>query len=57
MGLFGLGKVKAEEVLERGQSGSGRIVGIEVSKDSGESSIRIDAYVSETLSAPVSVAL
>lgn len=56
MGLFGLGKMKAEEVLERGLPGSGRIVGIDVSEDSGETSIRIDAYAVEVVSAPVFVA-
>ncbi len=57
MGLFGLGKVTGRDVLERGERGSGRILGIEVSEDSaGESSIRVDDYAVEVVSSPVFVA-
>ena len=57
MALFGLGKVKVEDVFERGQRGSGRIVGIEVRESSeSESSIRVDEYAVEVLSSPACTA-
>ena len=52
MGLFGLGGVKPQKVVEKGQRAPGRIVGIEVemvSGGEGESDRRVDEYAVEVL--------
>lgn len=50
MGLFGLGGVKPQKVVDKGEQASGRIVGIEVemvSGGEGETARRVDDYAIE----------
>jgi hypothetical protein len=59
MGLFGLGGVKPQKVIDKGQRGRGRIVGIEVemvSGGDGESDRRVDEYAIEVQASPPFVA-
>ena len=45
MGLFGLGKIKPEQVFERGEEAVGRLVGIDIGETSTETStVRVDDY-------------
>jgi len=54
MGLFGFGKVKGEQVFERGERANGRIVGIEVSEVTrDEHNVRVDEYAVEVAASPV----
>ena len=54
MGLFGLGKVKGEQVFTRGERSNGRIVGIEVTEVTrDEHNVRVDEYAVEVAAAPV----
>jgi hypothetical protein len=59
MGLFGLGGVKPQKVVDKGERARGRIVGIEVemvSGGDGESDRRVDEYAVEVLTATPFVA-
>ncbi len=59
MGLFGLGGVKPQKVVDNGERAPGRIVGIEVemvSGGEGESDRRVDEYAVEVLTSTPFVA-
>jgi hypothetical protein len=59
MGLFGLGGVKPQKVVDRGERAPGRIVGIEVemvSGGDGEADRRVDDYAVEVLTSTPFVA-